>query len=349
MTSRKDSLMTPRTRIRSASGRNAGTHRRGKFRQTRKPHICPTVGQTVIPNVLSDGPHHLTDLIDEAKNLRAEMIQAERAITAGTKYLTAVKWRYGQLLAVIHSEAKKKGKGEWEKALTAIGDNRQRADENIKIASLFTSAEEAGKCPVRRALKLIRKQGYASEAERPADKTSGPPTLYVAPERQELIITRKQAQPNAATFTIRPISELLDKYGAGKGWIDPFAGNNSPAEFQNDCDPTTRPVHHLEALDFILGFKEDIVGALFDPPYSMRQIAEHYKACKHFSMNTSRHISDLKQALAKLLPIGGTAITFGWNSNGLGRSNGCEKVEVLLVAHGGPRHDTICTVERKVR
>ena len=55
------------------------------------------------------------------------------------------------------SEAKKKGKGAWEKALTAIGDNRQRADENIKIASLFTSVEDAGKCPVRRALKPIRK------------------------------------------------------------------------------------------------------------------------------------------------------------------------------------------------
>ena len=187
------------------------------------------------------------------------------------------------------------------------------------------------------------------EAERPTDKASVPPTPHVAPERQELIITRRQAQPNAATFTIKPIRELLDKYCVGKGWIDPFAGNNSPAEFQNDCDPTTRPPCHLEALDFILGFEGPIVGALFDPPYSMRQIAEHYKACKHFSMNTNRHLSDLKQALATLLPIGGISMTFGWNSNGLGRSNGCEKVEVLLVAHGGPRHDTICTVERKIR
>ena len=311
--------------------------------------ICPTVGQTVILKAVPEVPRQMTDLIDKAKKLRAELRQAEKAKRASEQYVTAVKWQYGQVLAAIHVEAKKRGKGEWEKALTAIGDNRQRADENIKIGFHFKSAEEAGKCPVRRALTLIRKGAYAAEAERPNDKASGRPTLYVAPERQELIITRKQAQPNAATFTIKPIRALLDKYGVGKGWIDPFAGNNSPAEFQNDCDPTTRPAHHLEALDFILGFKEDIVGALFDPPYSMRQIAEHYKGCKHLSMNTSRHISDLKQALAKLLPIGGIAITFGWNSNGLGCSNGCEKVELLLVAHGGPRNDTICTVERRIR
>ena len=288
-------------------------------------------------------------LCDKAKKLRAELGLAEKAKTASEKHVTAVKWRYGQVLAVIDIDAKKKGEGEWETALTEIGDNPQRADENIKIGLHFKSAEDAGKCPVRRALKLIRRGEYAAEPERSTDKASGPPTQYVVPKGQELIMTRRQAQPSAATFTIKPIRELLDKYCVGKGWIDPFAGNTSPAEFQNDCDPTTRPPCHLEALDFILGFEGQIVGALFDPPYSMRQIEDHYKKCKQFSMNTNRHLSDVKQALAKLLPIGGIAITFGWNSNGLGRSNGCEKVEVLLVAHGGPRHDTICTVERKVR
>ncbi len=290
-------------------------------------------------------------LIDEAKQLRAEIVRRERAIKAEQKYLTADKWRYGQVLAAIKVEAKKH-KGDWEKALTAIGETYQRADENIKIAAYFTSAEEAGKCPVRRAIKLICKGGYAADADQPTDQRDSlldGCDQWPIPERQELIITRRQAQPCAATFTIKPIRELLDKYCVGKGWIDPFAGNNSPAEFQNDCDPTTRPRCHLEALDFILGFEGQIVGALLDPPYSMRQIAEHYKECKHFSMNTNRHLSDLKQALAKLLPIGGIAITFGWNSNGLGCSNGCEKVELLLVAHGGPRNDTICTVERKIR
>ena len=125
--------------------------------------ICPTIGQTVFPNAVPEGHRGMTDLIDEAKKLRAELRQAEKAKRASEKYVTAVKWRYGQILAVIHVEAKKH-KGDWNKALAEIGENRQRADEIIKIGLCFGSAEEAGKCPVSRALKLIRKGAKGSEA-----------------------------------------------------------------------------------------------------------------------------------------------------------------------------------------
>ena len=51
-------------------------------------------------------------------------------------------------------------------------------------------------------------------------------------------ISRARAAPSAWTFTIKPIRELVDRYvGNGTGWIDPFAGNNSPAEFTNDQHP----------------------------------------------------------------------------------------------------------------
>jgi len=39
-------------------------------------------------------------------------------------------------------------------------------------------------------------------------------------------------------------------------------------------------------------------------------------------------------------------ISFGWNSGGIGKTNGFEILEILLVAHGA-HNDTICTVERK--
>ena len=74
-------------------------------------------------------------LIDEAKKLRAEIVLREKAIMAKKKYLTANKWRYGQVLAAINVETKKQAKGDWKKALTAIGETYQRADENIKIAA----------------------------------------------------------------------------------------------------------------------------------------------------------------------------------------------------------------------
>ena len=88
---------------------------------------------------------------------------------------------------------------------------------------------------------------------------------------------RQWAMPSMATFTIKPIAELLKRYSAGKNWIDPFAGNNSPAEITNDHNPETKATYHLEAMDFAKGLKGKYDGLLFDPPYSYRQVSEHYK------------------------------------------------------------------------
>ena len=46
--------------------------------------------------------------------------------------------------------------------------------------------------------------------------------------------------PSAATFTIPKVKEVLEKeLGKGEvweGWIDPFAGENSRADFRNDIN-----------------------------------------------------------------------------------------------------------------
>ena len=46
---------------------------------------------------------------------------------------------------------------------------------------------------------------------------------------------------------------------------------------------------------------------------------------------------------------GGFCISFGWNSNGMGKNRGFEIVEILLVAHGGHHNDTIVTVEKRIK
>ena len=90
------------------------------------------------------------------------------------------------------------------------------------------------------------------------------------------IITRVRAAPSAHTFTIKPIKELVTRYiGTGEGWIDPFAGDNSPAEFTNDHNPEKKARWHMEAEAFCkmmvmsshnAGVK--FKGALVDPPLS---------------------------------------------------------------------------------
>lgn len=67
-----------------------------------------------------------------------------------------------------------------------------------------------------------------------------------------IIFNRVWAMPNAWTFSIRPIRELLDRYVTANGanWIDPFAGKFSPAGMTNDINPEMPTQYHMEALDF---------------------------------------------------------------------------------------------------
>lgn len=160
--------------------------------------------------------------------------------------------------------------------------------------------------------------------------------------------------PSADTFKIKPIRALINKYYQSGGvWIDPFAGENSPAEITNDHNPTKPTTHHMEAMDFvklIASQRKEVDGAFFDPPYSCRQVSEHYKEIgkKATQLDTSAQFySRVLDPLAALIKTGGYCLSFGWSSNGLGKNRGFEMVEILLVAHGGHHNDTICTVEIK--
>lgn len=164
---------------------------------------------------------------------------------------------------------------------------------------------------------------------------------------------RVWAMPNRWTFTIPPIAELVRRYvGTGRGWIDPFAGQTSPAEFTNDLNPEAKSESHMDALDFLQGLRGQYSGILFDPPYSYNQMQECYETIG-IGKITSRHATnfygDLRDAIAPLIVPGGLALSFGWNSIGMGKTHGFALIEVLLVCHGRAHNDTICTVERKVK
>src|SRR5690606_8157930 len=173
---------------------------------------------------------------------------------------------------------------------------------------------------------------------------------------EEIRFSRIWAMPNKNTFDVKPIADLIGGYvRIGERWFDPFARNsrfNKLMAFTNDLSPDADTTHHMEALDFINQLEGEFDGALFDPPYSPRQISESYQAVGrsvHMKDTQSSFYGDRKAALAKKIRVGGTVISCGWNSGGIGKKNGFEVVEVLLVPHGGAHNDTIVTVERKVR
>ena len=161
--------------------------------------------------------------------------------------------------------------------------------------------------------------------------------------------------PSKDTFTIKPIAELLKRYipdNSQNEWIDPFAGENSMAFYTNDHNPEKKTQYHWEAVDFLNHFKENkFDGALFDPPYSYRQVSEHYKVIgkKATQLDTStRFYNRVLNPLADIIKVGGYCISFGWNTNAMGKNRGFEIIEILIVAHGGHHNDTLVTVEQKI-
>jgi len=168
----------------------------------------------------------------------------------------------------------------------------------------------------------------------------------------DVIINRCWAMPNKNTFSIKPIKELILKYLLpDMVSIDPFANSNKMAKITNDLDSDFETDYNMDALDFLKMFEDESVDLIFyDPPYTPRQLSECYKKLKRSvtASDTSQKTWALfKNEINRILKQGGHVLSFGWNSNGASQNMSLKKVEILLVAHGGGKNDTICTVEFK--
>ena len=155
--------------------------------------------------------------------------------------------------------------------------------------------------------------------------------------------------PSAWTFSIKPIVELLKEEVVGGVWCDPFCGENGSryALITNDLAQGG-----IDAVEFLKQQPDNCFdGILLDPPYSLRQVSEHYKKAgvKITGWHTSAgNTSALKNEAARVLVSGGKAICFGWNTMGLGKGRGFTMQRVLIVPHGGSKNDTLVTVEIKL-
>ena len=167
-----------------------------------------------------------------------------------------------------------------------------------------------------------------------------------------MMISRTWAMPNSRTFLIKPIKKFVEKYIKNAGVIvDPFANDCNYGTITNDLNPVYNTTYHMDALDFlkIMGDESaDVV--IYDPPYSSRQVVECYKG---FGITVTQETTQASwrarhlDEIARILKPGGIALCFGWNTNGVGKKRGFEMLEVLIVPHGGSKHDTLCTAEIK--
>ena len=166
-------------------------------------------------------------------------------------------------------------------------------------------------------------------------------------------VSRVWEMPNSNTFDIKCIKKLIAKYHKiGDDSIDPFANKNRTAKITNDLNPDYDTDYNMDAVEFLKMFGDGSKDLVFyDPPYSLRQVSECYNNVGiPVTMETTqsswrrKHIDEI----ARITKSNGIVISFGWNSNGIGKVRGFEIIEILLVSHGGSHNDTICTVERKL-
>ncbi len=166
-----------------------------------------------------------------------------------------------------------------------------------------------------------------------------------------MIINRKWAMPNNKTFSILPISHLIEKYHKGNS-IDPFANTSRIARITNDLNPDYKCNYSMDALLFLEMFENNSIDFVFyDPPYSLRQVSECYKNVGiKVTQETTRSdwFTKHKREIKRVLKSAGIVMCFGWNSNGIGGQE-MEMLELLAVAHGGSHNDTLITVERKIQ
>lgn len=168
-----------------------------------------------------------------------------------------------------------------------------------------------------------------------------------------LSIERQWAMANKWTFQITPIGELVDETMAESDglWIDPFAGESRVADVTNDFNSEQDTDYTMKARDFLATFDDGEVdgGVLVDPPYSPRQIKEHYNEAGYEPNQFETGggwMAEIRDGVERIITDGSKTLTFGWNSTGMGKTRGFKKEKILLVCHGGMKYDTICVKER---
>lgn len=159
-------------------------------------------------------------------------------------------------------------------------------------------------------------------------------------------LSRIWVMPSKWTFTMAPVKKLFEQYSVGSNYADPFAGENSPAEFTNDIEGRGNK-SQLDGLEFLKTFKDNSVsGVLLDPPYSVEQCLRKYTPKYNGTAGRTEYRARCKDEIGRIIKPGGIAISFSWDSTGIGKKRGFKIIEIMLLCHGACHNDTIITIEK---
>jgi len=152
--------------------------------------------------------------------------------------------------------------------------------------------------------------------------------------------TYLEQPPNKWTFEPPKVKRWVESRCKGKV-LNLFAGKTRlmVKEFRVDVSKEFNPDFCGDAFEFVKTTDLKFDTIILDPPYNLRKSREKYQG-RYIGSFTK-----IKKELVRILNPGGRVITFGYNSNGMGR--GFEKTEICLINCKGDHQDIIVTVEDK--
>lgn len=172
--------------------------------------------------------------------------------------------------------------------------------------------------------------------------------------------------PHIRKILDREIDLMMTKTKGQMLAIDPFARESFTTKNEsfmtNDLNPEFDNLHYnLEFKDFAHqvflrvhnhGLRSpDLV--FFDPPYSLRQLKEHYDGIgEHLELWQTHNMWGIgKDYLAKSMKVGSRVVSLGWTTSGFGKKRGFQKVAIHVFEQVAreDRYSLLLTVEEKVQ
>jgi len=153
--------------------------------------------------------------------------------------------------------------------------------------------------------------------------------------------------PRKYTFEMPKLKQWTEINCVGSV-LNLFAGKTllSVNETRVDLNKEMPADHHMDAYEFVKMAKEngwEYNTIVFDPPYNLRKSRE-----KYMGIYTSE-LRKIKTLLPDILIEGGIIISYGYDTTGMGKKRGFEKIGICIVNHAGDHNDTLCLIERKIQ
>ena len=152
--------------------------------------------------------------------------------------------------------------------------------------------------------------------------------------------------PKRYTFQQPKLREWTEQQCKGKV-LNLFAGTTklNVDEVRVDIDKNVPADYYMEAFEFVnfakeQGMKFDTI--ILDPPYNLRKSREKYGG-RYIGSFTK-----IKNALLPLMNEGCIVVHYGYDTVGMSKSRGFEKIGVCVVCHNGDHNDTLCVVEQLI-